>query len=728
MFKCLLLTVLCLFLIGPIQAEVLVDLPLDKQVNIGLGDAISGYSSFTSDSGDAFMRKLLLSGQGSGGYYWGPYIDLVKAGYGPYLDLSIPGTTIEYTARYFQGNGNTNPYYDAPIFVYLTDVNEKSGGLGISYGSQPNPTYPSWITCTDDMTTGDYPTDSGFDISKVARVSFWGTDWSGVGNDFIDIKNLKVTNPLTYNVNPIKDAKSAQDGDSIQVSGTVSVVLSQLSEFYIQDPLRSCGIQVRASSLPTVGASLIVSGTVATDVNTGEMYIQASSTSTKGSATAKPLGVNSRTLGGASFARQQGVYQGQGLNNTGLLVRLHGKVTAVTTDTSYIYISDGTSIDDGSGNTGIKVDLSGLQPWQRPTITVGDKLSVTGASSIYVGSDGRRRGVILVGSASAFTNLDDNGNRPRTIRVMVINFDPIIEYKGGKRLHEIYWPTHAPLSLAQGYINDLKECSGNWANYQIAEWVDADYFPIKTDGFQYTDDSFCYAWEHGGPWHSPDSVDYMKVLQDKYYNYNNPRTVVDRITSGDIDEVWMFGAPYFGYWESCMAGTTPYFVNGGTFSIPQAKRNFIIMGFNYERYVGEMLEDYGHRWESIMTHVYGSWNAYPPQHNWDKFSLLDKNITDHTLYTAGCGNVHFAPNSTADYQWGNYTYVWSTCDDWLNNWPNLKGTKRQVNTSEWGYGDIRLHHKWWFKHFPNKPGVNPDGKQNNWWKYVADFNSYAESR
>jgi len=190
----------------------------------------------------------------------------------------------------------------------------------------------------------------------------------------------------------------------------------------------------------------------------------------------------------------------------------------------------------------------------------------------------------------------------------------------------------------------------------------------------------------------------------------------------------MFGAPYFGFWEAAMAGPSPYFINGGTYYVPEAQRNFAIMGFNYERWIGEMLEDFGHRAENHMTRVYGSWNAYPPQHNWDRFTLIDKNIVDHNLYTAGCGNVHYAPNSQSDYEWGSYTYVWSTCDDWLYNWPNLQGTKKRVNCAEWGYGDIRAHHKWWLTHFPHKPGINADGKQNNWWKYLVDFNSYPESR
>ncbi|MBK8430554.1 MAG: hypothetical protein IPL28_04385 [Chloroflexi bacterium] len=36
----------------------------------------------------------------------------------------------------------------------------------------------------------------------------------------------------------------------------------------------------------------------------------------------------------------------------------------------------------------------------------------------------------------------------------------------------------------------------------------------------------------------------------------------------------------------------------------QAKRRFVMMGFSYQRGVGEMLENMGHRAESIMKHVY----------------------------------------------------------------------------------------------------------------------------
>lgn len=86
---------------------------------------------------------------------------------------------------------------------------------------------------------------------------------------------------------------------------------------------------------------------------------------------------------------------------------------------------------------------------------------------------------------------------------------------------------------------------------------------------------------------------------------------------------------------------------------------------------------------------------------------------------AGVGNVHFAPNSLSDYDWGNTNFVYSTCDDW-SNYPDMHSEPSLVNCTKWGNGDIRLHHKWWFSHFPHVTGVNAKtGMYNNWWIYFT---------
>ena len=297
-------------------------------------------------------------------------------------------------------------------------------------------------------------------------------------------------------------------------------------------------------------------------------------------------------------------------------------------------------------------------------------------------------------------------------RVLVLNFNPTIHSEGDRRLHEVRrW--NDPHALTDEFIGDLAECSGGYVRYRIAEWQDVDAYPAKKDGFRYTERSYLDCLRGRECWHQPDAVDYHAILRE----YQIP----ERVDGGEIDEMWLWGFPYAGFWESTMAGQGAYFCNSPPVEGIRTARLFVVMGFNYERGVGEMLESFGHRVESILRHVYGSWE--PRQtHAWNRFTLYDKVARGR----AGCGNVHFAPNSTRDYDWGNRRVVWSTCDDWLD-YPRLTGQRRRVNCEEWGGGDIRAHHRWWLRHLPHAPGRS-EGKLNNWWAYVTDFNRFPESR
>jgi hypothetical protein len=139
------------------------------------------------------------------------------------------------------------------------------------------------------------------------------------------------------------------------------------------------------------------------------------------------------------------------------------------------------------------------------------------------------------------------------------------------------------------------------------------------------------------------------------------------------------------------------------------------MGFNYERGVGPMLESFGHRVESHLRHA---WRHKQGEHNlWEQFIRYDKTSPGQ----ANCGWMHYAPNSKTDYDWGNPDRVLSNCDDWLN-FPEFRGITRLVNCRDWGDGDMRAHHKWWFRRLPNAPG-STGGLSNNWWWYGVDPNA-----
>ena len=293
---------------------------------------------------------------------------------------------------------------------------------------------------------------------------------------------------------------------------------------------------------------------------------------------------------------------------------------------------------------------------------------------------------------------------PMRRQALVIIHDPLIRTQGGRKLHQVLgW--NNPDDLIQRYITDVQTASHDLVRYTVTQRLEVDGFPVKQDGFAYTPDSFLGAWRAGRGFHNPDAVDYQRLLRE----FN----VIPLVNSGKIDEVWLFGFPYAGYYESIMAGPGAFWCNAPPLPEgpgPRATRRFVIMGFNYERGGGEMLEDLGHRAESMLSHAFAG--AQGEANLWERFTRYDQ----QTPGRAECGTVHFAPNSVRDYDWGNPCPVPSRCDAW-RAYPDLSGAPRRMNTAEWGGGDIRLHHLWWLGHFPHWAGSS-GGRLNNWWEYV----------
>lgn len=302
--------------------------------------------------------------------------------------------------------------------------------------------------------------------------------------------------------------------------------------------------------------------------------------------------------------------------------------------------------------------------------------------------------------------------KPIVVNVLVLNFDPLMPPRQ-QRLHETDgW--NNPHRLAEEYIADMKTAVFNLIQYRIFEWRDLDVFPVKADGFAYTAESYSRCMKDNRGWHEPDAVDYPKLLKD--------HGVIEMIDSGKADELWIFGAPYFGYNESAMAGPGAFFINGATLNEVPAKRPFAIMGYNYERGVAEMLHNLCHRVESTMARIYGDWKVERLETLWEKFSADAFQSGGY----AGVGNCHFPPNAESGYDYENQRKVLSSAEDWLN-YPRLTGKKQWMNCETWGGPDYhRNYMKWWFAHLPHAPGKAQDGRLHNWWEYVFNFDRYGE--
>lgn len=302
----------------------------------------------------------------------------------------------------------------------------------------------------------------------------------------------------------------------------------------------------------------------------------------------------------------------------------------------------------------------------------------------------------------------DSPDEPANVtisKVLVIVYDPVMDQATGQKLSEQQGWGRVE-DLATGFMSDILQHSHNMVHYQVIERIDVNEFPAKVDSFRYTPQTYMDVLRGASPPYMPQEVSYYAIIEQF--------DLLNRVARNEIDEVWMFGFPHAGFYESIMAGPGTFWCNSPPLRNTNASgRRFVIMGFSYERGVGEMLESFGHRVESILEktfeHLRGDENL------WRRFIRYEKIAPGK----AAVGNIHFAPNSERDYDWNNPSTVKSECYDWLLNFPNFKGDIREVTSSDWGRGEIRAHHQWWLKHIPHVVG-RQNGIHNNWWQYIIN--------
>ena len=294
------------------------------------------------------------------------------------------------------------------------------------------------------------------------------------------------------------------------------------------------------------------------------------------------------------------------------------------------------------------------------------------------------------------------------LKTLVIVYDPVVEASTGKKLSE-YMRWNKVEDLAKGYMSDILQASGSLVRHQIIQRIDVDGFPAKVNGYVYDAPAYLDVIRGISQPYAPPEVDYYAIIE----RFN----ILQRVANNEIDEVWVFSFPHAGFYESIMGGPGAFWCNAPPLKHTEAsRRRFVIMGFSFERGVGEMLEDLGHRAESIMEKTFERLSG--EDNLWKRFIRYEKTHPGQ----AALGNVHFAPNSDRDYDWNNPATVISECDDWVHNFPDLKGLTREVTAADWGNGDIRKHHVWWFRHIPKTAGRR-NGIHNNWWQYIMNPNN-----
>ncbi len=274
-------------------------------------------------------------------------------------------------------------------------------------------------------------------------------------------------------------------------------------------------------------------------------------------------------------------------------------------------------------------------------------------------------------------------------RILLLIFNPTLTSKGNAAL-TTYMNWNDPDSLTAGLLTTFPQVSNGYINYVIQERQVINGYFVKMSGFSFTNDSYLACLQNTSTCNS-ELIDYRKLITDF------------GICQKPIDEVWLWGGPWFGYLEY-----TPRTDCG---------RTIFIMGFNYERGPGEAIHNFGHRMEYIGINRVGRkpW-AQDETNEWNKFSLINGH----------CGNVHYPPGTippAEEYKYDKNATVTTDCTGY-HQYPNGPFIPQSITCSAWGCTQ-QGYITWWLSQIPHSTGtfITP-GKQkiyNNWWKYWAYY-------
>ena len=388
---------------------------------------------------------------------------------------------------------------------------------------------------------------------------------------------------------------------------------------------------------------------------------------------------------------------------------------------------------------------------KEPTINTNEKIKIKKAGISYYP-------VIKIDKTLDLTPIADykfpavtEDKEKKILKVLIVEIDPIlskgeIQGKSCKGITASECLGQNKYQAVNELIQDMEESSHGIIDVQIVKTEKLNEFGTHKNSVtllnnsksnKLDEDTWLDMAKNG--WYSLIQDKRVKELGDYSFDYEylmNKLNLVTRRNNNEFNEVWLVNVDPTKTYESIMVGKSAYWINGTP--INKDCENFRIMNVSISR-PDANFECMGHASENILTNVFKKNTSYKANELnvtpvnyasltlWEKFTLTEYSNSSKNTGLSGPGNVHFSPNSVADYDWSNTnTKVASKWKEWLN-YPNLTNNpsselfdpKVYLNSSISGTQDAcRKHHRWWFGLMPHVTGFTNDGYSNNWWDYL----------
>lgn len=336
---------------------------------------------------------------------------------------------------------------------------------------------------------------------------------------------------------------------------------------------------------------------------------------------------------------------------------------------------------------------------------------------------------------SFFCNMgSSNTVTVRTIKVLVIEIDPVLRAQNGLRASR-FLNLNSDIEV-ENLVNDIKYSSHGNVDVRIVKKEHYSIFPVFTEYVttkggakrdRLDENTWLEIMKDG--WAKHEESPLYKALPPNIFNYENiisEYDLVNRRNKGEFDEVWLVSIAPIQAYDSVMVGSKAYKLDGPP--IIKNCKNFRILNVSMGK-PEVNLERFGNIAEIIFKNVFGS--RFDPNKQ-NSYTVTDINaLNPWEIFTlnnyatpgyAAVGTIRFAPNSTRERDWQNTTPIQSSWREW-KNYPELTGKTQESNYLDWAPSNnqmpiSRQHHRWWLSLMPHVEGRTIDGYSNNWWDYL----------
>jgi hypothetical protein len=221
-----------------------------------------------------------------------------------------------------------------------------------------------------------------------------------------------------------------------------------------------------------------------------------------------------------------------------------------------------------------------------------------------------------------------------------------------------------------------------------------------------------------------------------------------------VNFVWIWaagteaGGPFYAgdFFEWVTTGPTFNETYGS--NVPNCGHTVVTMGLNYSRDMALAVHSHGHYMENVLGYSFGP-ASDAGAGGTDMYDLFDGQFyryhgvnTPLNTTNAGCGDVHYPPNTTQAYDYWNTSAVQSRCASYNPGRPGLEHDA-SVSVSIWEaipcdasitantYDcDQESYLLWWMQNMPGARNSAVDcaqGSMPNWWQYIVALDSVAQT-